>query len=172
MPIICTNDIYIKEILDSDKYDIRKDGTCWIFDARKKNWKRWDKQYKRKRNEQDLYWNVSYRGHKISVHRIIYAKFVGELSKHLSINHLDGNPSNNTPGNLELVTQRENNLYSYRVLNKKPVKGHKKISKELADLIRFERSCGLKYKDLVEKYKLCKSTISYIVNRKTWIDGV
>lgn len=172
MPIVCTNDIYIDEILSSPKYDVREDGTCWIVDGRTKMWRRWDKQYKRKNKKTDAYFNVSFKGHKICAHRIVYAKFVGPLSQHLSINHIDGNPSNNKPSNLELVTQSENNLHSYRVLKKKPVKGYKKISKELADLIRFERSCGLKYKDLVEKYKLCKSTISYIVNNKTWFDGV
>lgn len=45
---------------------------------------------------------------KLAIHRIIYAKFKGKLHPELVINHIDGNPANNHPSNLELVTQKEN----------------------------------------------------------------
>lgn len=48
--------------------------------------------------------NVSYR-----VHRVIYALCRGNFDETLTINHIDGNTSNNLIENLELVTQQQNN---------------------------------------------------------------
>lgn len=41
-------------------------------------------------------------------HRIVYALFHGNVDQFLSINHIDGNPLNNTIENLELVSTFEN----------------------------------------------------------------
>lgn len=61
---------------------------------------------------------VRYKTKKISVHRIIYAKFIGSLKEDLVVNHIDGDPSNNTPANLELVPQSVNNDHRFKVLGK------------------------------------------------------
>lgn len=169
MPIIAKNDYLIDEILKSDKYRIDRDGTCWIIDLRSKTWRRWDTARKpRRKNTKKIYREVNYKCKHVSVHRLIYAKFVGKLNDRLCINHIDGNPSNNTPENLELITQSENNFHAYQTLNKKPVIGNSKISKSVAHMIRQQRKLGATYSELMSMFGLCKSTISYIVNKRTW----
>ena len=167
MPIIAKNDYLIDEILKNDKYRIEKDGTCWIVDQTTKTWRRWDRLH-RTSKKNSKYRTVSYCGTKIQAHRLVYAKHKGKLYATLTINHIDGNPSNNHPENLELITQKENNLHSYRVLNKKPVVGYSKISSPIARMIRQQRKLGATYAELMSMFGLCKSTISYVVNKRTW----
>lgn len=169
MPLIAKNDYLIDEILTSDKHRIDQDGTCWIIDARTKSWRRWDTARKpRRKNTKKVYREVNYKCKHVSVHRIVYAKFVGKLDCNFIINHIDGNPSNNKPENLELVTQSQNNFHAYQTLNKKPVIGHSKITKKVAQMIRQQRKLGANYSELMSMFGLCKSTISYVVNKKTW----
>ena len=113
-----------------------------------------------------VYNNKKYR---LLKHRIIWAKFgKSKLTPELVLNHKDGNKKNNCIDNLEQITQGENTLHRFRVLHHKPVTGHKKISKEQAEEIRILRSSGWKYKDLINKFNIGKSTISYIINNKIW----
>jgi hypothetical protein len=162
MPIIALNDFLIPEILSSSKHRIEADGTCWIVDHSSKQWRRWD------RSRRHGYRYCSFKNKEVNAHRLVYAKFVGPLSMHLQINHKDGNPSNNHVSNLELVTQSENQLHRYRCLKRGPIIGNKKISHEIAGMIREQRKLGATYSELINQFGLCKSTISYVVNKRTW----
>lgn len=51
---------------------------------------------------------IKYKGKAIKVHRIIYAKFHGELLPRKIVHHKDGNGLNNHKDNLDQITQREN----------------------------------------------------------------
>jgi hypothetical protein len=166
--VIATNDCFIEQILQSNKHRIERDGTCWIVDRKTKDWRRWDKPYQQTDLLNNSYYYVSFKAKKISVHRIVYAKYIGPLDNTKTINHIDGNPSNNNATNLELVTFQENSRHSWKVLKRNPVIGYKKINPKIAKEIRLLRKSGAKYKELVTKFKLCKSSISYIVNNKTW----
>lgn len=44
----------------------------------------------------------------ISIHRVVFETFKGEIPHGFEINHIDGNKSHNNIINLELVTHREN----------------------------------------------------------------
>jgi hypothetical protein len=44
----------------------------------------------------------------VSMHRLMYINFKGDISEGLEVNHIDGNKGNNTIDNLELVTRKEN----------------------------------------------------------------
>jgi len=54
---------------------------------------------------------IKYKGKAIKVHRVIYAKFVGELRYGLIIHHKDDNGLNNHYTNLEQVSQGKNMKY-------------------------------------------------------------
>lgn len=59
----------------------------------------------------------------IMIHTAVAITFLGERTKNMSIDHIDGNKMNNCVSNLEYVTYRENNLRAYRT-------GCKKIGRE------------------------------------------
>lgn len=119
-------------------------------------------------NESSGYYQVRFKDKRLQVHRIIFQKFHGELNPDLVINHIDGCKTNNNASNLEQITHSGNMLHKYSVIGHRPVIGHTKITKEIAEKIRADRELGMKYSELIEKYSICKSNISYIINNKTW----
>lgn len=166
--MISKNDYLVEQIINDTNYIIKETGeiTTRITTSgkiSKKNiWRNCIQidQYK--------YQCVNYKYKKLQVHRIVYRKFAGSIDSRLMINHIDGNPSNNRIENLELVTCSKNNEHRYRTLKRDPVMGNKKISKEIADQIREEYKKGTKYRTICSIYSLSMSTVSYIINNKTW----
>lgn len=54
------------------------------------------------------------RGRKYLLHRLLAAAFIPNPEGKPQVNHIDGDPANNDLGNLEWVTQSENQLHAYR----------------------------------------------------------
>lgn len=57
-----------------------------------------------------VYWEVSALGKRFLAHRVVYLLLNGTISKHMVINHIDGNGLNNNPENLEQVTHSVNSI--------------------------------------------------------------
>jgi len=57
-----------------------------------------------------------------SVHRLVAKAFIPNPENKATVNHKDGNPSNNHIDNLEWNTRSENQKHSFRVLGRNPVK--------------------------------------------------
>ena len=55
-----------------------------------------------------LYDNSGKLGKLQYVHRLVYTHFVGDIPEGLEIDHIDGNPRNNTLSNLQLLSRRDN----------------------------------------------------------------
>lgn len=53
-------------------------------------------------------WQLPFEGHRYVVHRIIWIMTYGSIDPDLVIDHLDGNPFNNSINNLKLKTQKNN----------------------------------------------------------------
>lgn len=169
--IKATSDYLILELLQSPHYDVRADGTIWTRIARTGQvFVDSTKLREAGTTEPSGYRTISYKRKKLSIHRIIYAKFLGALSEDLTINHKNGLPGDNRPENLELIPQGANNLHRFRVLKKPAVFGNCKITLEIANQIRVDHNSGMSYRLLVQKYRLAKSNISSIINNKTWIN--
>ncbi len=104
--LLASNDQHITNLLNDPLYDVRPDGSVWSLRTRQghigKVWREVSAY------EKGGYRFARYKHKHLAVHRLIYAKFNGPLEADLVINHLDGNPANNTPANLELVTQQQN----------------------------------------------------------------
>lgn len=66
-----------------------------------------------------LRYNLCSNGERYSVlaHKMIYEAFHSDYNPKQVINHIDGNSKNNKLNNLELVSQQENMLHSYYILN-------------------------------------------------------
>tara|TARA_R100001244_G_scaffold113592_1_gene84097 strand:+ start:156 stop:632 length:477 start_codon:yes stop_codon:yes gene_type:complete len=115
---------------------------------------------------------LTYKGGTLRVHREVLKAFDRLPKKHELCRHLDGNPTNNNIKNLKWGTPKENaqdclrhgrNVFS-RHGEDSPV--CKYTDKEIAD-VRQMKQDGATHKEIVEKYKMSKAHVSYIVNRKT-----
>lgn len=104
-------------------------------------------------------------------HRLILIAFIGMRVGKKECNHINGLKTDNRLENLEWVTRSENNLHSCRVL------GHRlgeknwcaKLNEKQVIRIRREYSNGgVTHLDLARKYRVSKSSIRAVVNRKTW----
>lgn len=117
---------------------------------------------------------VTNRPKQVLVHLLAAYQWFGDdlFQKDIQVRHLDGNGLNNSRSNFALGTQSEN------MMDRPPEKRlaqARKAAKVLRSLsvsevreLRRDRKRGYTYKDLIYKYGIAKSTVSYIVNRKTY----
>lgn len=168
--LIAINDIYIKKLISDPLYDIRPDGTIWT--CRDKQGHIQDIWRESKNIDSGGYPVFKYGPKKnkkyLKVARVIYQKYVGELEPDLVINHIDNNKLNSSPENLELVTQSKNTKHSYDSGSRTASLHRRKLSEDQVRKIRKDYQDGKSLRTLAEEYQLAKSTISYIVNFKTY----
>lgn len=167
--LIATNDSVIDDLLEDPDYKVYEEGTIYTLIQRtgkrsvSNNWRPLFIM-----TNGNGYRATHYKGKYLQLHRIMYRKFVGPLQSDMVINHKDGNPLNNSPGNLELVTQSSNNTHSYRALNKKVVKRNDVLNFYIAENIRNLKKTGLTHKQLGEMFGISKGHVSQIINYKIW----
>ncbi len=115
---------------------------------------------------------------KAMVHRIIgYLKFGDRVfDPKLQIRHLDGNKLNNSYSNISIGSPSDNRFdipASERLrLGKLAAKARRKFTDAEIVAIRTRHNDGISYKYLMEEYNSAKSTLSYIINSKTYVDVV
>lgn len=171
-----SNDLLIYVLLQDSRYKIEKNGDIWTTVQRtgknsvNNTWRLLSHYCKNSKRGGKPYRIIRYNSKHLLVHRIIYAKFIGELIDDLVINHKDGNTLNNSVDNLELVTQSQNVKHSYTDLKRVVNTGARKIEIDTVKQIRKDHKEGLGYGKLAKKYNIAKSTIAYIVQRKTYAD--
>lgn len=122
-----------------DIYEASSNGTIWTCKGktttqilasgqkRKRVWKRRQLMPKRERRSKsthsdfrvELWKNGSHKTFLVS--RLVASAFVTNPFGKPCINHLDGNPLNNKPSNLEWCTYKENQIHAFKIgLNKSP----------------------------------------------------
>lgn len=108
----------------------------------------------------------------VSVHRFVWEAFNGAIPTDKVINHKDGDKTNNSLSNLELVSNKENTIHAYKTGLMKGKSGHTnsqaKLSKLDATNLILDIVAGVKDKELSYKYGLHRNYVSYIRNRKRW----
>jgi hypothetical protein len=159
----------IKELCSNQDYKISEDGkiTTLIQRTGKRSAKGYWREMSVKVSEEG-YLGYRYKYKYLQAHRIVYQKFVGDLKIDLEINHLDGNPSNNHYLNLEQVSKSENQFHAFKYLNRKPAYSNAKINLDIAKDIRLLRKEGNKIQKIADLFGLSKSSISGIINNKSW----
>ena len=115
--------------------------------------------------------------HAIYAHRAVWMYLnAQEIPEVMEINHKDGNPKNNYPGNLELATRQENTLHAgqvLKVLGKKEQRGEKNTSAKLkAEDVLVIRSMWDKKQmtqgAMAKHFNVSQVTINEVCLRKTW----
>jgi hypothetical protein len=105
-------------------------------------------------------------------HRVVWIYYHGEIPEHLCINHKNGDKTDNRKENLELVTQSENVIHSYKNLGHKRVIGslcgNSVLSEKDIPVIRNMLSSGVTHTEIAKKYNIGISTVHYIKYKKTW----
>lgn len=169
-----TNDPLIEQMIADPEWRVLEDGTiettrCRRSGRRTNVWRlaTWEHSH----GGTNPYMAVRYRGRKLAAHRIVYRALIGPLDNTLTINHKDGNPSNNHPRNLELVTQGENNLHAYRSNGRAPVAGNAKLTPAGVQMIRDDLEAGLPQGLIAAKFRVSAATVSMIKTGTIWRDA-
>jgi hypothetical protein len=84
----------------------------------------------------DGYIEVQKRKHKMLAHRVVYYIHTKTDPGNYFIDHIDGNPSNNHPDNLRLVTQMEN-MRNCRRLRKNNTSGNPGVTRSVIGGIEY-----------------------------------
>jgi len=107
------------------------------------------------------------------VHRLVLEAHVGPTPEGCEGNHRNGNKHDNRAKNLEWLTPAENTRHAFQELGHEGAKGedngNSKCTAESAIEIRELYATGkFMQAELGEKFGLAQTTISDIVNRRTW----
>lgn len=108
----------------------------------------------------------------VRVHRFVWECHRGEIPDGLVINHKDGDKTNNSIDNLEVVTHRVNIIHAWEQLGRVSVKGEDKpqakITEDQAkDIIELCRQ-GVSNKIIGAKFNLSPNYISLIRHKRRW----
>lgn len=103
------------------------------------------------------------------VHRLVAEKYVPNPNNLPQVNHIDGNKLNNSADNLEWVSNQDNRTHA--VKNKLHTQGSdcswSKLTEEDVKYIR-EHAKEKIQREWAEEYGVSRSTISDILNYRTW----
>jgi len=120
--------------------------------------------------------SIEYKGtfRAISVHRVVAFQKYGEeaFKKEIQVRHKNGVCSDCTVGNILIGTASDNNMdkpeHVRKAVATKAAASLRKFTDSDIERIRELRKQGVKLNDIAEEYKVVKSTISYIINRRTY----
>ena len=110
----------------------------------------------------------------VRVHKLVAFQKFGSAAfrKGIEVRHLDGNRINNTWSNIAIGTPHENQMDKpssvRRAVALNAASKLRKLTESELRRFRSLREQGWTYKELGKEFGLSKSTISYIVNRKTY----
>jgi hypothetical protein len=89
----------------------------------------------------------------------------------MEINHIDGDPRNNRPGNLELVTHQENMQHAANILGRfRGERGSKAklTAKQVKGICWLMAEASLTELQVAEPPGVDPTTVSLVYRRKTW----
>jgi hypothetical protein len=111
-------------------------------------------------------------GRTTKVHKLVAWAFLGEPPfDKAQVNHIDGNKKNNSVGNLEWVTCRQNIRHSW--INRKPLRGeahgNAKLTEDKVLEMRRLRHEGVSQKEIAATFGVELATITDVVSGRSWV---
>ncbi|HHP7503350.1 TPA: NUMOD4 domain-containing protein [Staphylococcus aureus] len=105
---------------------------------------------------------------KFLVHRLVVQAFLSDFNSALEVNHKDGVKTNNTIGNLEMVTTLDNIRHAHHTGLVK--KYGKKLNKDDVLTIRklYANKPELTHQEIADRYGVSDVTVSKILRNKAW----
>ena len=103
----------------------------------------------------------------LTVHRLVCIAFLPNPKLKPAVNHIDGNPSNNTLRNLEWCTVKENNDHSY-ALNGRTGSSH--ISADTAKNVKRLLEDGLNNHRIASMVGASLTVVKNIKSGRTWVN--
>lgn len=117
-----------------------------------------------------VYFNMTWMGFRKSVlvNRVIALRFLPNPDRLPQVNHIDGDKANNGVKNLEWASASENERHAHRT-GLKSGRGSANSNARLSasDVVEI-RTSGADIASLAEKFGVSRSTISNVINRRTW----
>lgn len=107
----------------------------------------------------------------VAVHQIVYLYHYGPYGEDLQINHLNGDKRDNRIWNLAAVTASENQKHSFSIglaSQRGEKNGNSKLNNFDVECIREYWKNGYSAWELAKAYRVSKSLIYLIANRKVW----
>jgi len=100
-------------------------------------------------------------------HRLVAICFIPNPNNKGFVNHIDGDKLNNHVTNLEWCTSSENEVHSYKVLNK--LNHNRKLSDDALIDIKLNVIKSLNTHVYMSKYNVSRKTILNVINNKTYV---
>lgn len=154
-------DAHIKDILSDTHYDIRADGTVWtcirkgpISSRKTGEWREIGSSCMNYKG----YYHFKYHGRMLKTHRVIYAKFHGELIEGLTVDHVNGDRQDNRAENLQQITTQKNTRKGRNT----------KLSPADVVEIKRRRESGEGIKAIAKDFDIHHGTVSRIYDGKIW----
>lgn len=110
----------------------------------------------------------------VGLHRLVYLHFKGPIPPGLTINHEDGDTTNNRPSNLEIATYAEQVRHAIAVLGRLPKDqdGERndmaKLTQKAVREIRRRRAAGEKLVPIAKDFGVTFQAISKIARGDRW----
>lgn len=120
------------------------------------------------------YCRVYINGKREFVHRIVASIYVPTLKDktQLTVNHKDGDKSNNNYKNLEWLTNNENMKHA-RTNNLFPVNSNRKFKEKEINYIRNKyKENNISYKEIAKEFNVATSVIGEIIRRESYKEYV
>lgn len=171
----------MKKLITSDKYQFRVN---YFADSNGHIWSENKKDYLREYEDKNGYKKVvlmttdkpSGKGRRFSVHRLILSTFQPNVFSYtLTVDHIDGDITNNALTNLKWATIKENldnptTKPNRRCYDQEGTHNANSIFSldKLLLLIKDVNSGSYKRQDILKKYNICDETLRSIINKKTY----
>lgn len=112
----------------------------------------------------------------LKVHRLVALQKFGDalFIKGIEVRHMDGNCANNSYSNINIGTHSDNQMdVPLEIRTKNAAVASRKLSPHLRESILLDVSNKIPYRALSKKYNISISTISFLVNGKSYnVKGV